>query len=246
MQQPSITCKNCNYHFNGKFCNNCGQNAHVGPISFKEIVHEIWHNLTHTDKGYLQLFWYLLIKPGQTIRNYLNGRRKSYFSPLTFYLVTTSLLIVCTNPVFEKEDEIYHLNNEFAYYIGKSLNFILFFSIPIISILLYLFFRKQFRNLAEAVVTSIFAFGGLNFFLLLGCGFFYIFIGLHNEYKGIWTLLGYAFMFYILFDFLRPRRFLEIIKIGLLSIFFYFFVEMFAKGLFLMWYGVPFSKLDFF
>ncbi len=70
-----------------------GQKSNVFIITFKDILHEGWHNLTHTDKGYFQLFWEMIVRPGLTIKNYLGGKRKKYFSPFTFYLVTTSLLI---------------------------------------------------------------------------------------------------------------------------------------------------------
>lgn len=137
-----MNCKNCGNKVNEKFCSHCGQKTSVTTINFKDIVHEGWHNLTHTDKGYLKLFWDMVARPGSTIKNYLSGQRKRYFSPFTFYIVTTSLLIIFTHWVFKLEDSKFHINNEFGNYIAQNLNYILLCSIPVITVLFWLMFKK--------------------------------------------------------------------------------------------------------
>ncbi|MGF1925250.1 MAG: DUF3667 domain-containing protein [Bacteroidia bacterium] len=244
MHLKSTICKNCSHQFAGKFCNNCGQKASVGTINFKDIFHEAWHNLTHTDTGYLQLFWDLLVRPGQTIKNYLAGKRKSYFSPFTFYIVTTSLLILITNWVFKKEDLLYKTNNEFGNYHAQNINYILFYFLPIITVLLWLFFKKYFKNLAESLTVTIFMFGALNFFLLLCNIFFYAFISLHFEFNDDTKLIGYLFMLYILYSFLKPLSIWEILKLFLLVIIFYVLVEWVSLIILLTVFDhVPLNKL---
>jgi hypothetical protein len=244
MHLKTIACKNCNNQFEGKFCNNCGQKASVGTINFKDIFHEGWHNLTHTDKGYLQLFWDLLVRPAQTIKNYLAGQRKRYFSPFTFYIVTTSLLILVTHWVFKKEDAELKVYNEIGNYLAQSLNYILMPTLPVVAVLLWLFFKRNFKNFAEAFVLSVFAFGALNFFLLICTILFYFFIKLHQHYNDYAVLVGYLFMFYIFFSFFKPLKTWGVIKLILLTICFYFLVETVAKDLLLLYYGVPFEQLN--
>lgn len=244
MPHKTIPCKNCNHQFEGKFCNNCGQKASVGTINFKDIFHEGWHNLTHTDTGYLQLFWDLVIRPGKTIKNYLAGQRKRYFSPFTFYLVTTSLLILVTNKVFKKEDSLFNTNNEFGNYQAQNINYILFYCLPILTVLLWLFYKKHFKNLAESLTVNIFMFGALNFFLLLSNIFFYFFISLHFEFNGVIKWIGYLFMLYILFSYLKPLSVWETLKLILLVIIFWVLVERVSLIILLSVFDhVPLKKL---
>ena len=243
MPQKITQCKNCNHQFDGNFCNQCGQKASVGTINFKDIFQEGWHNLTHTDTGYLQLFWDLIVRPGQTIKNYLAGQRKRYFSPFTFYIVTTSLLILVAHWVFKKEDKELKVYNDIGKYVAQSLNYFLLPILPVVAVLLWLFFKRNFKNLAEAFVLAIFGFGGLNFFLLICNSIFYFFIDLHYNYNGYAVLIGYIYMFYIFFNFFKPLKVLGLIKLLLLTFCFYILVEMIAKRLLLFEYGVPIDNL---
>lgn len=70
MHLNSTANKICCYQFAGKSCNNCGQKASIGTMNFQDIFHEAWHNLTHTDTGYLQLSYEnLLLQFGVPIDN---------------------------------------------------------------------------------------------------------------------------------------------------------------------------------
>ena len=75
----TANCKNCNNSFVGKFCNNCGQKASVGELTLKDILHETWHSITHTDNGILRLLKDLFFHPKSVYLNYFAGQRKKYF-----------------------------------------------------------------------------------------------------------------------------------------------------------------------
>ena len=247
MPQKITQCKNCNHQFEGNFCNQCGQKASVGIINFKDILHEIWHNFTHTDRGYLQLFWDMLARPGITIKNYLSGQRKRYFNPFTYFIVTTSILILITHFVYQREYEVLGLtiNDEFGNYIAKNGNYILFAVMPFISVLLWAFFFRSFKSLAEAFVVIIFVFGTINFLFILSNIFFYFFITLHHDNKGYVTALAYVYMLYVFVALLKPLKVFGITKTIVLTLIIYFLVEMIAKGILLLIYGVPIEQLNF-
>jgi hypothetical protein len=54
-------------------------------ISMHEVVHDGVHYFTHADKGLPQLVRDLVLKGGVVAREFVNGKRKKYFSPLNFF-----------------------------------------------------------------------------------------------------------------------------------------------------------------
>lgn len=91
-----ITCKNCDHSFKGNFCNNCGQTANTHDINFKSIIHEIQHSIFHIDKGILYTTKELLLRPGHTIRGYLNGKRVKHFKPFAYILILSTIYALLT------------------------------------------------------------------------------------------------------------------------------------------------------
>ena len=87
-------CKNCNHNFEGNFCNNCGQTINTHEINFKSVLHEIQHSIFHIDKGILYTTKELFQKPGQTIREYLNGKRVKHFKPFAYIFILSTIYAV--------------------------------------------------------------------------------------------------------------------------------------------------------
>ncbi len=85
-----MTCKNCGNTFEGKFCSNCGQTADIHRVTFKHFFHELFHAFTHADKGIFLLAKALAFRPGHVAREWLDGKRKRYFNPLSFLVLTTA------------------------------------------------------------------------------------------------------------------------------------------------------------
>ena len=89
-------CKNCNCSFEGNFCNNCGQTANTHEINFKSILHEIQHSILHIDKGIFYTTNELFRRPGQTIREYLHGKRIKHFKPFSYILILSTVYALLT------------------------------------------------------------------------------------------------------------------------------------------------------
>lgn len=86
-----MNCKNCDAATQGKFCSSCGQQVDTHRITVPHLSHELIHALTHADKGFLLLLKELITKPGIIARQYVEGKRKKYFNPLSFVVITTAL-----------------------------------------------------------------------------------------------------------------------------------------------------------
>ncbi len=79
-------CKNCNHDIHGNYCSNCGQTAHTHTMDWHFVSHEIQHGIFHVDKGLLFTIKELLIRPGTTIRNFIAGKRVTYFKPVAMVI----------------------------------------------------------------------------------------------------------------------------------------------------------------
>lgn len=93
----TITCKNCNQTFKGNFCGNCGQKADTHEINLQYFWHEIQHLLLHIDKGILYTTKQLFVRPGNTIREYINGKRVKHFKPIAFAFILSTIYALASH-----------------------------------------------------------------------------------------------------------------------------------------------------
>src|SRR5437868_6771196 len=103
------TCRNCGYHFTGKYCNRCGEKVLVEKD--KRLIHffeEGLHFITHFDGTLLTTVKTIITKPGKISEDYCNGIRKIYFKPQSFFLLLVILYLFF--PYFEglNMDMSYH------------------------------------------------------------------------------------------------------------------------------------------
>lgn len=174
MTQTSATCKNCGSNLTGNFCQNCGQKADIHRITFGHFLHDFFHAITHADKGFLFLIKELTFRPGQVARDYLDGKRKKYFNPLTFYVICAAIwaLIVSKSHYFESMSRGRPRGSSgmpqwLAYYFSQSMTLTithgkiiqLLITAPLLAFLTWIFFRRQRNNYAEHLLAHAF-FGG--------------------------------------------------------------------------------------
>lgn len=78
-------CTNCDAVLSGRFCQQCGQAAHVHRSLLhlaEELLHGIFHFETRAWRTLAELVW----RPGRMIREYIDGRRTHYVAPLPLFL----------------------------------------------------------------------------------------------------------------------------------------------------------------
>ena len=96
-------CKNCNSELNGDYCSNCGHAAKPKRIDSHYIIAEI-KNLFYLEKGFFYTIRELLIKPGQSVREYISADRHKLVKPITFLLLT-SLIYTLINYFFHIDED---------------------------------------------------------------------------------------------------------------------------------------------
>lgn len=84
-------CKNCQAAIAGRYCSNCGQATSTTRLDLHVVWHDLQHGLLHVHKGIFYTLRELFLRPGLTIRSYLDGQRIRHFQPLSMMIVLAAL-----------------------------------------------------------------------------------------------------------------------------------------------------------
>ena len=231
-------CNNCQYTFSGKYCSNCGQDAHVGQLDMHGLLHDAWHGLTHTDKGVLKLIKDLFLYPGATYKAYFAGARKKYFSPIVFFLLSFGLLLLINKWVFDFEDYRFHTDNEFGRYYQQAAKFKALVLLPVQVLITWAFFFRRY-NLAQVIVFWLYCIGFVNVLAILLSPFRFAFVGHHGLVESVITWVQYAFLFFHFFTVFTKSRTGKILAVVVL--FLLILADVYASYFTINQVGVPIS-----
>ena len=162
------TCKNCGALTDNLYCGMCGQKPVPERISFHYIWHSLVHFFTHAEHGFFYTSWQLIVIPGRTVKNFIEGKRKAYQTPISYFLIWAAIYILILYIV----DKSFGENRviDFAEYFGpeektkfavSNLNILLIFLLLFQA--LYVWFIMMFKdhNYFEALVVVLYSIGGL-------------------------------------------------------------------------------------
>lgn len=178
-------CKNCHYPYeeNDKYCPKCGQKTDTHRINFHFLMHEIQHGIFHIDSGILYTLKELFIRPGHTIREYLEGKRQKHFKPVLFIMILGTIYtllgysipnILNISPSNQTPADLHNIStiiqyiNDIKLWIKKHYALYNLLQIPSMALAFYWLFNKYQRyNYAEWLVVLTFITGqGLAFSIL--------------------------------------------------------------------------------
>ncbi|MCU0434836.1 MAG: DUF3667 domain-containing protein [Bacteroidia bacterium] len=201
-------CLNCHTAVSGvAFCPTCGQKTSLHRFTLSHIGHEVFHTLTHTDKGALYLIRELTLRPGVVISEYISGKRKKYFNPFTFFFLILSFVLVVNSYVHpfttlpenmtNTPGESVRMKNtkiraaKFQYFIEKRSNVVSMVAVPFFAFCFWLFTGRR-KYYAEHLVACVFLFSFMN---LIALCVFYPLMGLSKGtgWHGIIVLLNMLF-----------------------------------------------------
>jgi len=82
-----IYCLNCGTSFHGNYCSACGQAATVKKLTWKSLTEEFLHFFTHAEHSFFYTTRSLFTRPGEIVKEFLDGKRKKVHKPITFILI---------------------------------------------------------------------------------------------------------------------------------------------------------------
>jgi hypothetical protein len=157
-------CLNCKTETIGKFCYNCGQSSSVHRYTMKHLFsHDLIHGIYHVDHGILFTLKELILRPGNSIREHIQGNRTSLFHGISMIIV----LLACIHFVegfalIKKYDLVSNEDTNTAKLIysiyQKYPRLYVLLQIPFYATISFLFFRKSKLNYAENLVFTIYLF----------------------------------------------------------------------------------------
>lgn len=186
-------CKNCDCLLaeSHNFCPSCGQKSHLHRFSLRHLLHEFFHAFTHADKGLIFLLKGLATKPGIVVAEYIDGKRKKYFNPFTFFLLCIGFFVFM-NTILKpngempkpdvailakipspkgKEQYLKAMERRITVFniTQKNANILALTSLPLNAFFFWIFFRKRQRNYAEFIIAMVFlaAFANLIFSIFI-------------------------------------------------------------------------------
>jgi Protein of unknown function (DUF3667) len=214
---PHEPCANCSTAIvpGQNYCPNCGQKTPTPRLSLHEIGAEFVHALAHVDRSALSLIWQLLVRPGAVARDYVSGKRKRYFGPFAFLVVSvafTSAVIAISGFEAVTTDA----PNGLAAFLQHHINLLFFVEIPLLAAACRLIgFREPFNYAEYLVLTSYI--GGLHilFYAVVVIPVWFILrsdTALLARLFYVTLAIGPLYLAYGMYQFLPGRRFSSAIK----------------------------------
>lgn len=201
-------CKNCGTLLTGNFCHSCGQKSDIHRITLKHLLHEFFHALTHADKGILFLAKEMVYRPGYVAKEYIEGKRKKYFNPLSFLVIVSAVFAIVSmnSRYFEamgsSNRDYSRMPEQYALYMTESMDIIvhhgklisLIVMVPVLTFLSWIFFRKRNHNFAENLVLQSLIIGQIHLAMVVVFIPAYLLFGHPNLNN---TIFQITFLFYM-------------------------------------------------
>ncbi|WP_410053445.1 DUF3667 domain-containing protein [Carboxylicivirga litoralis] len=153
--------------FEGNFCNNCGQ-KHIehrlnAPFIWKDLIEGVFN----FDSGVFFTAMQLSLRPGYSIRSFIEGKRVNYTSPIAYLIITASIFGLLYHFFEPNFAELYQTSSTqfrnlgeqiigsiYSHYTISSL-----LLIPLTTVLSYVIFKKQGYRIIEHAILNIYITG---------------------------------------------------------------------------------------
>lgn len=199
------TCKNCGCNFTGKYCNNCSQPADTGRLNFKSVWHDLRGSLLRFNDQLPFTTKELFLRPGYSIREYIEGKRIKHFKPFSYLLLVAGTYALLNNyfhtQLTDDTSEL-HLEkvgiSDFNVWLMSHYAIVSLSIVPLYALFSYLLLRKEDYNFIEHLVISCYL--GAQRILFSFLFFPLIYLTYHTPYlpyvRNIISIIGMALMYW--------------------------------------------------
>lgn len=160
-------CISCGNKHTERFCPDCGEVSGLRKITFRSVIEESLSTFVNMDRGFLYNLRALTFSPQLFIEDYLSGRRRGIFNPISYLIISISAYLILENffPVGEpavsaegmRDTTIFKIGFEAGTIITDYFKFFWFVSIFLLALPSAFIFSK--KNYAEHVTIAAFIIG---------------------------------------------------------------------------------------
>lgn len=160
---------NCGQATVGNYCSNCGQKTSTHRFSLQHFfAHDLVHGVFHLDKGFLYTLRELVLRPGHSIREYIQGKRVNHFNYFTTVILILTIDYLLSKCMKADLTSMFTHSSGLIRLIRDYSKVIALLGIPFYALASYGFFRRSRQNYTEHLVMNIYMLcGWLSINLLL-------------------------------------------------------------------------------
>lgn len=154
----------------GAYCYECGQKARTARISWVYLLNEFLFFFTHLEKGFIYTSLQMLANPGLLVIRFMEGKRKIYQPPVSYFLIWTAtfiVLLLASEFIFGKNQVIiyndYYGPGKTTDYAIRHLTYILVAIFPFISLYFWIFISNFKYNYFESLISVFYVIGTILF-----------------------------------------------------------------------------------
>ncbi|CCH52295.1 hypothetical protein BN8_01284 [Fibrisoma limi BUZ 3] len=215
-----VACQNCDHEYTGRYCSQCGQRADTHRINWHYIWHEIPHSVWHVDHGIAYTLRQLTVRPGHTIREFLEGKRVNHYRPLALLLMLSAVLLFVQHGLGvsymkasqamldskQASADAQAFQNQLFEWMDHNQTLVYILMIPFLAFGNWFMFRRQRYNYPEMMVVQTFV---TNFTMLMSLAIVVLFWALGGSVEAYKIIMGvsvvamfgyYALTYYQLFQ----------------------------------------------
>lgn len=157
------SCSNCGKPVNDNFCGFCGQKKYI-RIDRKYIVNELENTILQTNKGFLYSIKNLIINPGKTAREFIEGSRVNHYKPILLAFLLSGIsafisfkiigLMEIMEAYYSKQNMSSQLMTDYLSFTSSYNSIIMLSLVPFFALITKLSFRKWENNYYEHIVMN--------------------------------------------------------------------------------------------
>lgn len=140
----------------------------------RDIVGKAVSHLFNLDSKVPRTVVGLTRDPGRVVREYVDGRRATYVSPLRYCLIAVAIMVLVyvtfdinvinvtvtsTSPDAEVQRQVEEIRTEIIRVINARLNLVIFLALPLLGLVVRWLFRRSGRNYAECMAYVLYVMG---------------------------------------------------------------------------------------
>lgn len=222
--QAEVECINCNFSYKGNFCPNCGQKLIDKRLTVRDSVNWLFSSVFNLEKGFIYTTKELFLRPGEVVRDVINGITVRHAHPFRFAFVWATLSAIIAVYV-HAYDEIGAITTSFGpqsevqaefgkwwgEFMKKYMSFILLISIPLYSVGSAIMYKKRKFHFAEHLVLNSYASG---FSIVVGIPIFLLYLVLPDTSYLSYTAMVVTFLSfaYVYSRFFKQNYFIGLFK----------------------------------